>query len=173
MIVLEFNGQTRVLNAPSGWNESEPIKCGMLPIRDTTIEGIPAMQSFWKLAPHDLAALAGGAHVRLTVYGTGHPPVWVDIDKCDAAIERAPTGAKLTPGQEAIAAVAGLRLQDAAAFFSVTVHRDARGVPVPTITVVTERIADALAEEMYQHMRGIADTLRRAYAPKEGSDTNP
>lgn len=88
---LEFNGQTRVLNAPPGWNETEPIKCGMLPIADRTIEGMPAMQSYWKPEPHELAFLANGGHVRLTVYGQGHPPVWVDVDKCDALIERAPS----------------------------------------------------------------------------------
>lgn len=94
MIILEFNGQTRVLNAPPGWNESEPIKCGMLPIRDTKNEGMPCMQSYWKPEPDELAMLAAGAHVRLTVYGHGHPPVWVDVEKCDALIERLPSGAQ-------------------------------------------------------------------------------
>ena len=51
---------------------------------------MPAMQSYWKPEPDELAMLAAGAHVRLTVYGQGHPPVWVDVEKCDALIERAP-----------------------------------------------------------------------------------
>lgn len=94
MIPLEFTSQSRVLNAPRGWNASEPIKCGMLPIRDATVEGIACMQSYWKPDANELAALNAGAHIRLTVYGTGHPPVWIDAEKCEAVSERLPTGAK-------------------------------------------------------------------------------
>jgi hypothetical protein len=91
VIVLEFDAQTRVLNAPPGWNKSQPILCGMLPIEDTNFDGIPAMCSYWKPTAEELAVLAAGGHIRLVVYGTQHPPVWVDaIKRGDVHIEREP-----------------------------------------------------------------------------------
>jgi hypothetical protein len=93
MIILEFDAQTRVLNAPAGWNESQPIQCGMLPIEDTAFDGIPAMVSYWKPTPEELAVLIAGGHIRLIVYGAQHPPVWVDaLKRGDVHIERTPRG---------------------------------------------------------------------------------
>lgn len=87
---LEFEGQSGVLGAPAGWNQTEPIKCGGLPIARRVVEGMPAMQSYWKPSADELSCLVNGGHVRLTVYGTGHPPVWLDAERCDAFIERVP-----------------------------------------------------------------------------------
>lgn len=86
----EFEGQTRVLNAPSGWNATEPIKCGMLPIRDTTAMGIPCMQSMWKPDADELQHIMNGGHIVLTVYGDGHPPVWLGVESVMADAERKP-----------------------------------------------------------------------------------
>lgn len=86
----EFKGQTRMLNAPLGWNATQPVKCGMLPIRDTTIDGIPCMQSVWKPDANELAHIARGGHVVLTVYGMGHPPVWVGVESVEVDAERSP-----------------------------------------------------------------------------------
>lgn len=91
MIVLEFDAQTRVLNAPLGWNKSQPIKCGMLPIEDTQFDGIPAMCSYWKPSPEELAVLNNGGHIQLVIYGRQHPPVWVEaMKRGDVHIEREP-----------------------------------------------------------------------------------
>lgn len=86
----EFVGQSRVLNAPPGWNASQPIKCGMLPVRDTAVDGIPCMQSMWKPDPDELAHIARGGHVVLTIYGTTHPPVWVGVESVVADADRTP-----------------------------------------------------------------------------------
>lgn len=86
----EFEGQSRILNAPAGWNEREPIKCGMLPIRDTKVDGIPCMQSMWKPDADELKHILAGGHIVLTIYGRGHPPVWVGVESVTADADRKP-----------------------------------------------------------------------------------
>lgn len=59
-----------------------------------------------------------------------------------------------------------LRLADAESFFAVTIHRDAQGNPVPTITVVAEGAARDYEEEFQVRLRGIAETLRKAFVKR-------
>lgn len=76
---IEFEGQTRLLGPPPGTPRGE---CGALPVvihESGTFR--QTFSSFWKPSPEELAALAAGAQVRLIVYGGGHPPVWVDVEK--------------------------------------------------------------------------------------------
>lgn len=78
---VEFEGQTTLLAPPPGTPRGT---CGALPVkvvRDKTPFG-GSMLSCWKPSPEDLAALNAGAHVVLAVYGGGHPPVWLDVQKC-------------------------------------------------------------------------------------------
>lgn len=91
MIILEFEEQTRVLGAPKGWDQKQ-LQCGMLPIADVMWDGVQAMVSYWKPTPEELAQLNAGAHIQLSVVGTSHPPVSVDVARCKALIERAPSG---------------------------------------------------------------------------------
>ncbi|MBI6628356.1 hypothetical protein [Pontibaca salina] len=46
-----------------------------LAIRDEEIGGVNTMTSVWEPAPREMADLANGGAVRLTIIGTGHPPV--------------------------------------------------------------------------------------------------
>lgn len=77
---VQFAGQTKVLGAPEG---SPPGECAGLAVRMAFIDtsaGV-CLQSFWKPSLEELAALNAGAHVRLTVHGLGHPPVWLDVER--------------------------------------------------------------------------------------------
>jgi hypothetical protein len=46
-----------------------------LAIRDEVVDGVNQMTSVWEPTPRELADLANGGAVRLTILGTGHPPV--------------------------------------------------------------------------------------------------
>jgi hypothetical protein len=48
-----------------------------LAIRDEEIAGVNHMTSVWEPTPKELADLASGGAVRLTILGTGHPPVMI------------------------------------------------------------------------------------------------
>jgi hypothetical protein len=89
---VEFEGQTLVLRPPRNWNETQPVKCGGLPIQRTEIQGVPCLISHWKPSAEDLAALNAGGVVSLVVYGVQHPPVWLETAKVLADIDRKPAG---------------------------------------------------------------------------------
>lgn len=56
--------------------------CGALPVVIGLEKGeIVGFASYWKPTPEELAALNGGAHVKLQIFGGGHPPVWVDVER--------------------------------------------------------------------------------------------
>jgi hypothetical protein len=46
-----------------------------LAIKDEVIDGLNYMTSVWEPTPKELAELQAGGAVRLTIMGTGHPPV--------------------------------------------------------------------------------------------------
>lgn len=46
-----------------------------LAILDEVIDGQAQMTSVWEPTPKELADLVAGGAVRLTILGTGHPPV--------------------------------------------------------------------------------------------------
>lgn len=48
-----------------------------LAIRDEEIEGVNHMTSVWEPTPRELQDLQNGGAVRLTILGTGHPPVMI------------------------------------------------------------------------------------------------
>jgi hypothetical protein len=68
---IEFEQQTTLLGPPK---DTQRGTCGALPV--LVQDG--SFQSFWKPTPEDLEMLNNGGHVRLCVFGAGHPPVWVD-----------------------------------------------------------------------------------------------
>ncbi|WP_374374422.1 hypothetical protein [Dongia sp.] len=84
MTPREFVGQNCLLQPPLGHNESNPdIRCGALPIMRQQLQDGPAMISVWKPTEDELAQLNAGHAVRLVVYGTGHPPVWIDVAEAE------------------------------------------------------------------------------------------
>jgi hypothetical protein len=48
-----------------------------LAIKDEMIDGVNHMTSVWEPTPSELADLASGGSVRLTILGYGHPPVQI------------------------------------------------------------------------------------------------
>jgi hypothetical protein len=76
MKAIEFEGQDLMLNPPPGTARGT---CGALPVK--RCDG--RMVSVWKLEPGDLEQLQNGAHVLLHVWGKGHPPVGMSIQKMD------------------------------------------------------------------------------------------
>lgn len=71
---------TRRLGAPSNWNGEKDGSCGVLAITDVTYEsGANAMESLWLPDPEELAALAAGQPVILTIVGNFHPVVSLGV----------------------------------------------------------------------------------------------
>jgi hypothetical protein len=77
---IRVSGATRYLGAPADWKDDGRAKdCGFLAIRDEQSSVGTAMTSAWELEPHEVAAMAKGAPLYLTICGTGHPPVQLKI----------------------------------------------------------------------------------------------
>lgn len=68
-----FREMTSVLGAPNDWDAEKHGECGGLPIAFDPSSG--AMTSCWVLEPEDIAALAAGGRVYLTVFANRHPVV--------------------------------------------------------------------------------------------------
>lgn len=67
-----------ILGAPAGMPIDE---CAALPVtRIYYSDGTPAVASFWKPTPDELALLNRGQAVRLTVLGGTHPPLVLGVD---------------------------------------------------------------------------------------------
>jgi hypothetical protein len=76
-----FEGATRDLGAPAGWDKDKDGPCGSLPIRDDSHGAYPAMVSAWFPTPEEIAHVVAGAPIHLTVIGAGHPPVSLGVGK--------------------------------------------------------------------------------------------
>lgn len=71
-------GATRDLGKPKDWDDSKGC-CLSLPVRDEIDAAGRKMTSAWLPTPEELAAIAAGAPIHLTVYGNGHPPVMLSV----------------------------------------------------------------------------------------------
>ena len=77
MNVTKIEGATRTIGESQGYIG--------LPLRDVLInctvggDGTPAMESAWIPTGDDLALLNQGAPIILTVLGTCHPPVMLEV----------------------------------------------------------------------------------------------
>ena len=47
---------------------------------DGTVEDVPAMSSAWKPTRTELALLLDGGYIELTVLGTQHPPIMLNVE---------------------------------------------------------------------------------------------
>lgn len=70
----QHHSNTRTLNAPAGWDQSQ-LPVGALPITDTVQAGVPTVLSFWRPDAEDLALLNAGGLICLSVVGRNMPPV--------------------------------------------------------------------------------------------------
>lgn len=88
---IDRKDASRRLGAPASWDEESDGLCGVLAIADIAYEsGARAMESLWRPEPEELAALAAGHPVILTIVGVAHPVVSLSVaatpmeDVCDA-----------------------------------------------------------------------------------------
>lgn len=54
-------------------------ECVPLAIHKGPVNGMPAITSFWKPEPEELALLNAGQKIALVIYGHGMPMVWVAV----------------------------------------------------------------------------------------------
>lgn len=69
MLPLRISNATRVLA------ESQDEYYALAILDEVDAAGVPSMTSVWEPTPAELADLAAGGSVRLTVLGRQHPPV--------------------------------------------------------------------------------------------------
>lgn len=74
MRYTQHQSNNGVLGAPKGWDQGA-LPCGALPITRTEIDGIPAMVSYWRPEPEELAILNQGGFITVHVIGELHPPI--------------------------------------------------------------------------------------------------
>jgi len=76
MEIAMIEGATRVLGESQGYRG--------LPIVDTVFGDAPAMISEWIPSAEEAAAIANGKSIFLSVLGTQHPPVLIEVgtDRC-------------------------------------------------------------------------------------------
>lgn len=71
MMINAIEGCTRVIGKSQGYLG--------LPLRDAEVDGVPTMTSSWQPTPTELAQLAAGAPIYVTLLGQAHPPIIVSI----------------------------------------------------------------------------------------------
>lgn len=77
---VTFKDKTRDLGAPCEWDQSD-VPCNALAIRDVHMgDHVPGMESYWKPSKEELVMLNNGGFVKLTIVGTTHPPVSVEVE---------------------------------------------------------------------------------------------
>ena len=71
MMINAIEGATRRIGKSQGYLG--------LPLRDEVVEGVPQMVSSWQPTPAEVARIAAGAAIYLTVLGNAHPPVLLTV----------------------------------------------------------------------------------------------
>lgn len=77
MMICRPEGTTRTLGKQQGYLG--------LPVRDIVLEceaaggEVPAMVTAWEPTPDEIAALAAGAKVYVTIIGQQHPPIVLQV----------------------------------------------------------------------------------------------
>jgi hypothetical protein len=72
MLPLRISNATRILAETQDEYHA-------LAIRDEVVDGTPVMMSLWEPTPRELELLRAGGRVRLTILGTAHPPVALNV----------------------------------------------------------------------------------------------
>lgn len=72
MLINAIEGATRRIGKSQGYKG--------LPIRDFVYgDGTPAMMTSWQPTPKEIEALVNGAPIYLTLLGSAHPPVLIEV----------------------------------------------------------------------------------------------
>ncbi|MES2814516.1 MAG: hypothetical protein V4720_06440 [Pseudomonadota bacterium] len=77
MISLAIEGATRRIGKAQGYHGLCVRDC-LFPLAGHA-EGVPAMQTAWQPTPDELARLVAGAPLYLTLLGSAHPPVLMQV----------------------------------------------------------------------------------------------
>ena len=76
---FQHKSNNHVFRAPTGWDH-EQNPCSALPVTLTEWAGLPAVVSFWKPTPDELAILNAGGSVALFITGITMPPVGLAVE---------------------------------------------------------------------------------------------
>lgn len=76
MMIARISDTTRTLGQQQGYLG--------LPIKDDVIDGVPQMTSAWECTPEEAARIAAGARIYVTLLGTQHPPIILQVGKVPA-----------------------------------------------------------------------------------------
>jgi len=79
MHIGRIRDASRTLNAPRNWDKAVDGACVGLPVRDEMTAAGAAMTSAWYPTPEEIARIVADAPVYLTVLGTAHPPVAMNV----------------------------------------------------------------------------------------------
>ena len=71
MLITRIEGATRSLGKSQGYLE--------LTIRDEVVHGQPRMVSAWEPTPSELKLLNTGATIKVSILGTIHPPILLEV----------------------------------------------------------------------------------------------
>lgn len=71
MMINAIEGATRRIGKSQGYKG--------LPLRDEVGHFGPQMVTSWQPTPAEIAAIAAGAPIYLTVLGSAHPPVMLEV----------------------------------------------------------------------------------------------
>lgn len=78
MDFIKHPQHTRFIGKPRDWDEKRDGECGTLSVSDKLSNGYPVMESAWLPTAEEALALATGyAQIRLGVFGTTHPVVYM------------------------------------------------------------------------------------------------
>lgn len=78
MICHQHSTNNMLLGKPASMTDEQCISVPATLIVEGSL-GQPEIQTFWRPLPEELAALNRGASVVLTVVGSGHPPVKLEV----------------------------------------------------------------------------------------------
>lgn len=89
---IRHPSNTRTLAAPAGWDH-RGVPVEPLGITDTELNGVPCVMSFWQPDAEDLANIAAGSPIGLSIVGRTMPPaavvtLMVEQHPDDAAVDR-------------------------------------------------------------------------------------
>jgi len=72
MLINAIEGATRRIGKSQGY---------IMPFKDHTIEGIPAMTTSWQPTPAEIEAIVAGAPIHVTLLGSAHPPIMLAMGR--------------------------------------------------------------------------------------------
>lgn len=85
MEIGRITGATRRFGAPTNWDATQNGPCGTLVIRDEIVQGCAYMTSAWLPSQEEIAKLAAGAPLLLSINGTVHPVVMLGVGEPPSA----------------------------------------------------------------------------------------